>query len=151
MTSNTITPFLWFKDRAEEAVNFYVDIFPNSKVHSIKGTPDGGTVTAEFELLGQRFMAMGAPNQVEFTEAVSFMINCETQEEVDHYWDALVQGGETQACGWLKDRYGVSWQITPRILLESLNHPDPERAARAFQAMLQMIKIDVAAIEEAIA
>lgn len=152
MTSlNTITPFLWFKDRADEAVNFYASVFPDSKVHSITKTPDGATVTAEFELLGQRFMAMGAPSEFDFTEAISFMVLCDTQEEVDHYWNSLIEGGFSQACGWLKDRYGVSWQITPRVLLEGLSHPDPERASRAMQAMLDMIKIDVATIEAAIA
>jgi predicted 3-demethylubiquinone-9 3-methyltransferase (glyoxalase superfamily) len=146
VSTNTITPYLWFTDRAEEAVNRYVSIFPNSRITSRSELGDG-VVLVEFELLGQRFVAMKAADGVEFTMAVSFLISCDTQEEVDHYWNSLIaDGGEGQACGWLKDAFGVSWQVIPGVLMECLGDPDPERAQRATQAMFQMSKIDIAGL-----
>lgn len=150
-----IVPFLWFDDQAEEAMQYYVSIFPDSKVLSVQRYEaeapgrSGRVVTASFQLAGQEFMALNGGPQFKFTEAISLFVNCETQEEVDRLWDRLTDGGEESRCGWLKDRYGVSWQIIPTVLGELLQDPDPERAGRTMQAMLQMRKIDIAALQAA--
>jgi predicted 3-demethylubiquinone-9 3-methyltransferase (glyoxalase superfamily) len=146
-----ITPFLWFDDQAEEAVEWYSSIFPSSKVVRIaRRSEDQSVLTIEFELDGERFMALnGGPAEFSFNESVSFVVHCSDQEEVDHYWDRLTEGGEEVACGWLKDRYGLRWQIVPDRLPELLTDPDPARATRAFEAMLQMKKLDLAVLEAA--
>jgi len=150
-----ITPFLWFDNQAEEAVNFYVSIFKNSKVTNISRYgeagpgPKGTVMTASFELEGQEFMALNGGPEYKFTEAISFFVNCETQEEVDKLWEKLSEGGEKGPCGWLKDKYGVSWQIVPTVLGEMLSDPDPEKSKRVMQAMLQMKKIDINALRQA--
>jgi predicted 3-demethylubiquinone-9 3-methyltransferase (glyoxalase superfamily) len=150
-----ITPFLWFDNQAEEAMNFYVSIFRNSKVISIgrygeAGPGSKGTVmTVSFELEGQEFMALNGGPQYKFTEAISFFVNCETQEEVDELWEKLSEGGEKGPCGWLKDKYGVSWQIVPTVLGEMLSDPDPARSQRVMKAMLQMKKIEIEGLKKA--
>ncbi len=153
-----ITPFLWFNDQAEAAAAFYVSLFPDSRILTTtrytqdSGADRAGTVmTVLFELAGQRFIALNGGPQFPFTEAVSFQIDCETQAEVDRLWDALTEGGQEVQCGWLKDRFGLSWQVVPRRLFERLSDPDPARAQRATQAMLGMKKLDVAALERAAA
>lgn len=153
-----ITPFLWFDDRIEEAVSMYVELFPASKIVRTSrygpGAPrPAGTVMAmTFELRGQEFMALNGGPLYQFTPAVSFLIKCETQGEVDRYWDGLLAGGgEPQPCGWLRDRFGLSWQVIPNALGRALGDPDPARAGRAMQAMLQMTKIEIAALERALA
>ena len=150
-----IRPFLWFDDNAEEAMNFYVSIFKNSEILSVSrwgeaGPGPAGTVmSATFRLDGQEFMALNAGPHFKFTEAISFFIDCESQEEVDELWEKLSEGGETSQCGWLKDKFGLSWQVIPSILGELMQDPDPERADRVMQAMLQMTKIDIAKLEHA--
>lgn len=151
-----ITPFLWFDHHAEEAMNLYVSIFPNSRAISVKHWPEGSPFppgsaqSVEFELDGQRFMGMDAGPQFKFTEAVSMLVSCQDQAEVDYYWEKLTaDGGEESMCGWLKDRFGLSWQIIPVQLGQALSDPDPARAARATEAMLKMRKIDIAALEAA--
>jgi predicted 3-demethylubiquinone-9 3-methyltransferase (glyoxalase superfamily) len=150
-----ITPFLWFDKDAEEAANFYVSVFPNSKLGSVArygeaGPGEAGSVmTVEFELDGQRFVALNGGPEFKFTEAVSFVINCETQEEVDDYWAKLSDGGEEGPCGWLKDRYGLSWQVVPTVLVELLKDSDPAKAQRVMRAMLQMGKIEIEALRRA--
>jgi predicted 3-demethylubiquinone-9 3-methyltransferase (glyoxalase superfamily) len=145
-----ITPFLWFDTQAEEAMNLYVSIFKNSKVHNISRGPDGKVFTVSFELNGQEFMGLNAGPQFKFNEAVSFFVDCEDQAEVDYYWDKLTaDGGEESMCGWLKDKYGLSWQIIPKALGELMGDPDPVKAQRVMQAMLQMQKIDVAGLQRA--
>jgi predicted 3-demethylubiquinone-9 3-methyltransferase (glyoxalase superfamily) len=150
-----ITPFLWFDNQAEEAMNFYVSIFKNSKVISIRRYGEAGpgskgaVMTASFELEGQEFMALNGGPQYKFTEAISFFVNCETQEEVDELWEKLSEGGEKGPCGWLKDKYGVSWQIVPTVLGEMLSDPDPEKSERVTKAMLQMKKIDIEGLKKA--
>ena len=152
---NKITPFLWFDDRAEEAMNFYISLFKNSKVLDIsrygKGTPypEGTAFLVKFELAGQQVMALNAGPQFKFTEAISMFVNCETQPEVDELWEKLSEGGEKGRCGWLKDKYGLSWQIVPTALGELMNDKDPEKAKRVMQALLQMDKIDIKKLEEA--
>lgn len=150
-----ITPFLWFDNNAEEAVNLYTSLFPNSKIISVarnpKGAPgpEGAVLVIEFELFGQKFSAMNAGPVYKFNEAVSFMVSCESQEEVDKYWDALLaEGGTPQACGWLKDKFGLSWQITPTILPLYLS-AGGKKAEKAMQAMMKMIKINIAEIKRA--
>jgi len=144
-----ITLFLWFDGKAEEAINFYTSIFKNSKVGSIsrwgEGSPfpKGQVMSATFELDGQQFYAFDAGPQFKFTEAISFFVDCKTQEEVDHFWEKLSAGGEKSRCGWLKDKFGVSWQIVPTILGELLQDKDPEKSKRVMNAMLQMDKIDI--------
>src|ERR671919_3241398 len=141
-----ITPFLWFDNNAEEAMNFYVSIFKNSKVQTVSrygeaGPGPAGTVmTAEFELEGQEFVALNGGPRFKFTEAISFVVNCETQEEVDHFWEKLSAGGQEVQCGWLKDRFGVSWQVVPTVLVEMLQDKDRERSSRVMAAMLKMKK-----------
>jgi predicted 3-demethylubiquinone-9 3-methyltransferase (glyoxalase superfamily) len=145
-----ITPFLWFDTQAEEAMNFYVSVFKHSKVHNISRGPDGKVFTVSFELDGQEFMGLNAGPQFKFNEAVSFFVNCETQEEVDYFWEQLASdGGEESMCGWLKDKYGLWWQIIPQALGELMGDPDPVKAQRVMQAMLQMKKIDVAGLQQA--
>ena len=150
-----ITPFLWFNDQAEEAMNFYTAIFKNSKISSVSRYGDGGpgqpgsVMTATFELDGQEFMALNGGPLFAFTEAISFFVNCETQAEVDELWGKLTEGGEESQCGWLKDKFGLSWQIVPSVLGELLNDPDAEKASRVMNAMLQMKKIDIAGLRSA--
>mgnify|MGYP001125744318 CR=1 FL=1 len=150
-----VTPFLWFDTEAEEAAKFYVSIFPNSKITGVTRYgksgpgPDGSVMTVNFELDGQRFTALNAGPQFKFTEAISFVIECQTQEEVDRYWTKLTAGGQEVECGWLKDRYGLFWQVTPRILLEMIGDPDPAKAERVMKAMLQMKKIEIAPLKQA--
>jgi predicted 3-demethylubiquinone-9 3-methyltransferase (glyoxalase superfamily) len=150
-----ITPFLWFDGKAEEAAKFYTSIFKNSKVVSInrypKGSPapEGMAMTAQFLLEGQEFVALNGGPQFSFTPAISFVVNCETQKEVDEYWEKLSAGGEEHQCGWLKDKFGVSWQIVPTVLVKLLSDPDAGRAQRAMAAMLKMKKIDISLLEQA--
>jgi len=150
-----ITPFLWFDDQAEEAMNFYVSLFKNSKVISVSRYgdegpgPTGVVMTATFQLDGQELIALNGGPEFKFTEAISFFVNCETQEEVDGLWDKLSEGGEEGRCGWLKDKYGLSWQIVPTVLGELLNDTDPAKSQRVMKAMLQMNKIDIAGLERA--
>lgn len=150
-----ITPFLRFDDNAEEAIEFYTSIFENSKIGSVTRYGEGehgvaGTfMTGTFQLNGQEFMALNGGPVFAFTPAISFFVNCETQAEVDELWEKLTEGGEAGQCGWLKDKFGVSWQIVPTALGELLNDPDPEKARRVMQAMLQMRKIDVGILQQA--
>jgi len=144
-----ITPFLWFDGKAEEAMNFYVSIFKNSKTANVVRYgeagpgPKGTVITATFQLEGQEFIALNGGPQFKFTEAVSFWVSCETQEEIDDMWEKLSAGGEKGRCGWLKDRYGLSWQIVPPVLGEMLGDKDPEKSKRVMMAMLQMDKINI--------
>lgn len=150
-----ITPFLWFDSQAEEAANFYVSIFKNSKINSIVHYgkagpgPEGSVMTVEFQLDGQKFVALNGGPLFKFTEAISFVKNCETQQEVDEYWAKLSEGGDESMCGWLKDKYGLSWQIVPTALVELLQDKDPEKAKRVMEAMLQMKKIDIKKLKQA--
>jgi predicted 3-demethylubiquinone-9 3-methyltransferase (glyoxalase superfamily) len=156
-----ITPCLWFDNQAEEAARFYVSIFKNSKVgrisryseagQEIHGRQPGSVMTVEFELDGQTFTALNGGPLFKFTEAVSFQVHCDTQEEVDHYWDNLTAGGDERAqqCGWLKDKFGVSWQVVPTILGQLMQDKDPEKSKRVMQAMLQMTKIEIAKLQQA--
>ena len=153
----SITPFLWFDTQAEEAAQFYTSLFPNSAVHHVShygeagpGTP-GSVMTVDFELDGQRFTALNGGPEFRFTEAISFQVSCETQDEVDHYWSALSESGEEGPCGWLKDRYGLSWQIVPTALPRLLGDPDRDKAQRAMAAMLKMRKLDIAELDRAAA
>ena len=160
MTSlRPIVPCLWFDSQAEEAAQFYTGVFPHSRITNvvryteagleIHGQPAGKVMTVSFELDGQPFTALNGGPVFRFNEAVSFQVLCETQEELDHYWEKLSEGGDpaAQQCGWLKDRFGVSWQVTPRILLDMLADPDPERSRRSMEVMLKMKKLDIAALE----
>ena len=156
-----ITPFLWFDDQAEEAAEFYTSIFKNSKIvrttrygkegYEIHGKPAGTAMTVEFEIDGQPFTALNGGPVFQFNEAISFQVLCDAQEEVDYYWHKLSEGGDEKAqqCGWLKDKYGVSWQIVPTILSELVGDPDSEKSQRAMKAMLQMKKMDIEALERA--
>ena len=150
-----ITPFLWFDGKAEEAANFYVSVFKNSKIVNMMRYgdagpgPNGTVMSAIFELDGQTFMALNGGPMFTFSPAISFFVNCETQEEVDNLWEKLSQDGEKQRCGWLKDKYGVSWQIIPAILGQLLQDRDAERSKRVMNAMLQMDKIDIAGLKRA--
>jgi len=150
-----ITPFLWFNDQAEEAMLFYTSIFKNSKIGSVSRYgdagpgPKGSVMSATFTLNGQDFMALNGGPQYKFTEAVSFYVNCETQAEVDEYWEKLSAGGEEGPCGWLKDKFGLSWQIVPTVLGELLSDPDPVKAQNVMQAMFQMKKLDIAKLKQA--
>jgi predicted 3-demethylubiquinone-9 3-methyltransferase (glyoxalase superfamily) len=150
-----ITPNLWFDTEAQEAAQFYLSVFKNSRVVNVTHYPEGaprpaGTVmTVEFELDGQRFVGINGGPQFTFDEAVSFEISCETQDEVDYYWERLSEGGQEGPCGWLKDRYGLSWQVVPTGMEELFADPDPTRAQRAMQAMLHMGKLDIAALRSA--
>ena len=150
-----IRPFLWFDGKAEEAANFYVSIFKNAKIGSIMRYgdagpgPKGSVMTVTFELAGQEFIALNGNSQFPFTHAVSFFVTCDTQEEVDTYWDKLCEGGEPVQCGWLKDKYGLSWQIVPAGLMELLQDKDAAKAQRVMQAMMKMVKLDIAALRRA--
>jgi predicted 3-demethylubiquinone-9 3-methyltransferase (glyoxalase superfamily) len=152
----TITPFLWFDTEAEEAVAFYVSVFPNSKIGAIARYPEGspgpaGTVmTVEFEINGQPFVALNGGPIFKFTEAISFVVGCESQEEIDKVWDKLSAHPENEQCGWLKDKYGVSWQIVPAEMGKIMSQRDPEKSKRVMQAMLQMKKLDIAKLKEAL-
>jgi predicted 3-demethylubiquinone-9 3-methyltransferase (glyoxalase superfamily) len=152
-----ISPFLWFDNQAEEAMNFYTSIFKNSKVGNVSRYgeagpgPKGSVMVASFELDGVQFSALNGGPQFKFTEAISFYVNCDSQEEVDYYWGKLSEGGQAHQCGWLKDKFGLSWQIVPSALPKLLGDPDRAKANRVMQAMLQMKKIDVAALEKAYA
>ena len=152
-----ISPCLWFDGNAEEAAQLYTSLFPNSRIDKVTrspadnpSTPRGAVLTVDFTLDGQRFIGSNGGPAHPFTEAISFSIDCEDQAEVDRYWDALIEdGGAPDQCGWLKDRFGVSWQVVPRILPELLQSSDPEVAARTMEALLQMIKLDVDKLREA--
>jgi predicted 3-demethylubiquinone-9 3-methyltransferase (glyoxalase superfamily) len=152
-----ITPFLWFDSQAEEAANFYVSVFKNSKIVKIARYgkagpgPKGSVMTVAFELDGQQFVALNGGPYYAFTPAVSFLVRCKMQEEVDRFWEKLSEGGEIVQCGWLKDRYGMSWQIVPSVLEEMLNDPDHAKSQRVMEAMLQMKKIEIAGLEKAYA
>jgi predicted 3-demethylubiquinone-9 3-methyltransferase (glyoxalase superfamily) len=154
-----ITPFLWFSDNAEEAVRVYVSIFKNSKIgkiarydeagEKIAGRPAGSVMTVEFQLEGEDFVALNGGPMFKFTEAISFVVNCETQEEVDYYWKKLSAGGKEVQCGWLKDKFGLSWQIVPTILPELLSDKDAAKSQRVMQAMLEMVKLDIKKLKQA--
>jgi len=150
-----ITPFLWFDHQAEEAANFYTSVFKNSKILNISRYgeggpgPEGTVMTVTFQLNGQEFTALNGGPIFKFTEAISFFVHCETQEEVDELWEKLSEGGEEGQCGWLKDKYGVSWQIIPAALMEMLQDKDPEKSKRVMEAMLQMRRIDIKALRRA--
>lgn len=148
-----IDPFLWFDTQAEEAANFYVSVFNNSKIVNINRYrqagpgPKGGVMSVVFQLDGREFIALNGGPVFKFTEAISLIVHCKTQEEVDTYWARLLDGGEESRCGWLKDKYGLSWQIIPTLLGEMLSDPDPKKAKRVMEAMLKMKKIDIAELK----
>jgi predicted 3-demethylubiquinone-9 3-methyltransferase (glyoxalase superfamily) len=150
-----ITPFLWFDHEAEEAMHFYASIFKNSKINKVVRYGDAGpgpkgtVMTADFEIEGQTFTALNGGPLFKFNESVSFVVNCETQAEVNELWEKLSAGGKTSQCGWLKDKFGLSWQIVPTVLPELLSDPDPAKSQRVMRAMLQMTKIDIAKLKEA--
>ena len=154
-----ITPFLWFDNQAEDAAHFYVSIFKNSRIGSVAhydeevakaaGRPKGSVMTVAFELDGQEFTALNGGPVFKFTEAISFVVNCDTQEEVDHFWEKLSAGGQEGPCGWLKDRFGVSWQVVPTVLVEMLQDKDREKSKRAMAVMLKMKKINIQALKKA--
>jgi len=152
-----ITPFLWFDTEGEDAANFYTSVFPNSKIVDVARygsagpRPEGTVMTVSFELDGKRFVALNGGPDFKFNESVSFLVNCKTQDEVDAYWSKLSEGGEEGPCGWLKDKYGLSWQIVPTALNELLGDPDREKAQRVMKAMLSMKKIEIDALERAAA
>jgi predicted 3-demethylubiquinone-9 3-methyltransferase (glyoxalase superfamily) len=144
-----ITPFLWYDNQAEEAATYYASVFPNSRVTDVNRGPDGKAFMVSFELEGQRVLALNGGPDHPFTDNFSLFVNCEGQEQVDEYWSKLTDGGEEGPCGWLKDRFGLSWQVIPSELPQLLADPDPERAGRAGQAMRQMKKIDIQALRDA--
>ena len=150
-----ITPFLWFDTQAEEAANFYVSIFKNSKIGSIRRYgdagpgPKGSVMTITFQIEGQDFVALNGGPVFKFTPAISFFVDCQTQEEVDQLWAKLSEGGRTDQCGWLQDKFGVSWQMIPNVLMKLMGDPDPVKAARVMKAMLQMNKIDIQRLQQA--
>jgi len=154
-----ITPFLWFDTQAEEAVNFYLSIFRNSKIMNVarygddgakvSGRPRGSVMTVAFQLDGQPFVALNGGPAFTFSPAISFVVDCQTQEEVDRLWDKLSAGGEQQQCGWLRDKYGVTWQIVPSVLGELMSDPNPAKSQRVMQAMLQMTKLDIKGLQQA--
>jgi predicted 3-demethylubiquinone-9 3-methyltransferase (glyoxalase superfamily) len=157
-----ITPFLWFNDQAEEAAKFYTSVFKNSKVgkstrygesaEKAAGRPAGSVMTVEFELEGQKFTALNGGPVFKFNESISFVVNCDTQEEVDYFWEKLsADGGQESECGWLKDKFGVSWQVVPTVLIEMLQDKDSEKSERVMKAMLQMQKIDIKKLNAAYA
>jgi predicted 3-demethylubiquinone-9 3-methyltransferase (glyoxalase superfamily) len=157
-----ITPFLWFDNQAEEAAKFYTSVFKNSKVGRIlrydeasakgAGRPVGSVLTIEFEIAGQKFTALNGGPEFKFNESISFVVNCETQNEVDYFWEKLMaDGGQESQCGWLKDKFGVSWQITPTVLIDMLNDKDAKKAERVMKAMMQMQKINIKTLKEAYA
>jgi predicted 3-demethylubiquinone-9 3-methyltransferase (glyoxalase superfamily) len=150
-----ITPFLWFNNNAEEAANFYTSIFKNSKIGDISRCgdvgpgPKGTVLSITFELEGQKFMALNGGPHFSFTPAISLFVNCETQQEVDEFWEKLSDGGQIERCGWLRDKFGVSWQIIPAALMKLMSDPDPKKANQVMKAMLEMDKIDVQRLEQA--
>ena len=155
-----ITPFLWFNKEAEQAAKFYVSVFKSSKLGKIlrydeasakaAGGELGAVLTVEFEIEGQKFTALNGGPEFKFNESISFVVNCDTQEEVDHFWASLIaDGGQESQCGWVKDKFGVSWQITPRILIEMLHDKDQEKSGRVMKAMLEMQKIDIKKLQKA--
>ncbi len=154
-----ITPFLWYDDKAEEAANFYCSIFGNSRISRISrygaegaeasGRPKGTVMTVEFQLEGQNFLALNGGPHFKFTEATSFVVNCETQEEVDKFWEKLSEGGQKSRCGWLKDKYGLSWQVVPTALGAMMQDKDPEKSRRVMKAMLEMDKLDIKKLKQA--
>jgi predicted 3-demethylubiquinone-9 3-methyltransferase (glyoxalase superfamily) len=159
-----ITPFLWFDDQAEEAVKFYTSIFKNSKVGKIlrygeeaakvsqSGRPAGSVLTIEFEIEGQKFTALNGGPVFKFNESISFVVNCDTQKEVDYFWKKLTaDGGQESQCGWLKDKFGLSWQVVPRALIDMLQDKDPKKSERVMKAMLQMQKLDIKTLKDAYA
>lgn len=157
--SQKITPFLWFDNNADEAVRFYLTVFKNSSAKGVSrydaegsevsGMPEGSVMTIPFEIEGQEFIALNGGPVFKFTEAVSFVINCESQEEIDHYWNSLTEGGQESQCGWLKDKFGLSWQVVPRILGILLQHENKEKASRVMDAMLKMKKINIEKLNDA--
>jgi len=150
-----ITPFLWFDNQAEEAARFYTSIFPDSKIENIAHYGDAGpgpkgtVMTVSFKLRGQPFLALNGGPQFKFTEAVSFVVNCEDQEEIDEYWEQLSAGGQPMPCGWVKDKYGLTWQVTPTIMGELMTSKDPEKSKRVMQAMMPMTKLDIETLKRA--
>ena len=157
-----IMPFLWFDNQAEEAAKFYTSVFKNSKIGRIlrydevsakaAGRPAGSVLTVEFEIEGQKFTALNGGPQFKFNESVSFVVNCKTQEEVDYFWEKLTSdGGQESECGWLKDKFGLSWQVTPTVLIDMLNDKDPKKAGRVMKAMMQMQKIEINKLKAAYA
>ena len=159
MKTQKITPFLWFDDNAEEAVKFYVSIFKNSKIGrmtrygeegaKVSGRPEGTVMTIAFQLEGQTFAALNGGPHFKFTEAISLVVNCKTQKEVDELWEKLSEGGEEGQCGWLKDKYGLSWQIVPTVLSKMLQDKDPKKSERVMQALIQMRKFDIKRLKQA--
>jgi len=153
--SGKIKPFLWFDDQAEEAAGFYTSVFRNSKIGRVARFPEGSprpagmAMTVEFELEGQPFVALNGGPEFRFNEAVSFAVACKDQQEIDYYWDKLTAGGKPVQCGWLSDRFGLSWQIVPKAMDEYFSGKDPKRAERVMQAMLKMVKLDIGKLEEA--
>jgi predicted 3-demethylubiquinone-9 3-methyltransferase (glyoxalase superfamily) len=155
-TLQKITPFLWYAKEAEEAARLYASIFPDSRVDRVvtmpsdsPSGPPGSVKVVDFTLFGQKFTAMSASGNDSFNHAVSFVVHCETQAELDRYWNALLEGGKTEACGWLRDRFGVAWQITPTVLVDMMSSPDKEAGKRAAQAMMKMVKLDIATLKAA--
>jgi predicted 3-demethylubiquinone-9 3-methyltransferase (glyoxalase superfamily) len=150
-----ITPFLWFNDNAEEAMDFYVSVFKNSKVVNVSRYPEGSpgpagkVMVASFQIEGQDFMVLNGGPHYTITPGISFMVDCKDQEEVDYFWDNLVEGGEAMQCGWLTDKFGVTWQIIPSILGDLMSDPDPEKSGRVMQALMQMVKIDIKGLQDA--
>jgi predicted 3-demethylubiquinone-9 3-methyltransferase (glyoxalase superfamily) len=154
-----LTPFLWYDDKAEEAANYYVSIFKNSRIGGItrygesasqaSGRPKGSVMTVDFQLDGQDFAALNGGPHFKFTEAISLVVNCETQDDIDSYWEKLLQGGVESQCGWLKDKYGLSWQVVPTVLGEMLQDKDPEKSDRVMGAILGMKKLDIAKLKQA--
>jgi predicted 3-demethylubiquinone-9 3-methyltransferase (glyoxalase superfamily) len=150
-----ITPFLWFDKNAEDAAKFYTSIFKNSKIGKVARYgdagpgPKGSVMTVEFELNGQQFVALNGGPEFKFTEAISFVVNCESQEEIDYFWGKLTAGGQEVQCGWLKDKFGLSWQIVPTAIPKMLTDPDPAKSQRVMKAMLKMIKIDLPTLQRA--
>jgi predicted 3-demethylubiquinone-9 3-methyltransferase (glyoxalase superfamily) len=150
-----ITPFLWFDDDAEEAANFYTSIFKNSKIKGVSRYgeagpgPKGSVMVVNFELDGEEFIALNGGPQFQFTEAISFVVNCKNQEELDHYWGRLTEGGQPVQCGWLKDKFGLSWQVTPTILAELMQDKDPAVRERVMKQMMQMVKLDIEPLKQA--
>jgi predicted 3-demethylubiquinone-9 3-methyltransferase (glyoxalase superfamily) len=155
MAKQKITPFLWFNDNAEEAMNFYTSIFKNSKIGSVARYgetgpgPKGSVMTATFQIEGQEFIALNGGPHFKFTEAISFVVDCKTQEEVDEFWEKLSAGGEKSRCGWLKDKFGLSWQIVPDTLGKLMQDKDPEKSKRVMQAMMKMDKLIIADLQKA--
>mgnify|MGYP001328643701 CR=1 FL=1 len=155
MSIQLITPFLWFDSQAEEAAAFYTSIFPNSKIGKVARYgesgpgPAGSAMTVEFQLNGQPFVGLNGGPMFKFTEAISFVVNCETQREVDTYWEKLSAGGAEVQCGWMKDKFGLSWQIVPTLLARLASDPDPKKAGRVMKAMMKMVKLDMRALQAA--